>query len=52
MVYSSDHFPVSLTEIIDFFAGSFQRVDAWIFGRNMFGPVRGPWRDNSWKGGW
>jgi dihydrofolate reductase len=27
-------------------------VGAYIFGRNMFGPVRGPWRDNSWKGGW
>ena len=36
----------------DFFARSFLNVGAWIFGRNMFGPVRGPWRDNSWKGGW
>ena len=36
----------------DFFARSFQNVGAFIFGRNMFGPVRGPWRDNSWKGGW
>ena len=25
---------------------------AWILGRNMFGPVRGPWPDNSWKGWW
>ncbi len=36
----------------DFFARSFLNVGAYIFGRNMFGPVRGPWRDNSWKGGW
>jgi dihydrofolate reductase len=25
---------------------------AWILGRNMFGPVRGPWLDESWKGWW
>lgn len=25
---------------------------AWIMGRNMFGPVRGPWPDESWKGWW
>ncbi|MBA3671790.1 MAG: dihydrofolate reductase [Gemmatimonadaceae bacterium] len=25
---------------------------AWIIGRNMFGPVRGPWPDESWKGWW
>jgi dihydrofolate reductase len=36
----------------DFFARSFLNVGAYIFGRNMFGPVRGPWRDNSWKGWW
>jgi dihydrofolate reductase len=36
----------------DFFARSFQNVGAWIFGRNMFGPVRGPWPDSSWKGWW
>jgi dihydrofolate reductase len=27
-------------------------VGAWILGRNMFGPVRGPWPDQSWKGWW
>ena len=27
-------------------------MGAYIFGRNMFGPVRGPWPDNSWKGAW
>ena len=36
----------------DFFARRFLNVGAWIFGRNMFGPVRGPWPDNSWKGPW
>jgi dihydrofolate reductase len=36
----------------DFVAQSFQNVGAWILGRNMFGPVRGPWRDDSWKGWW
>ncbi len=30
----------------------FQNVGAWILGRNMFGPVRGPWPDESWKGWW
>ena len=31
---------------------SFDGVGAWILGRNMFGPVRGPWPDDSWKGWW
>ena len=30
----------------------FDNVGAWILGRNMFGPVRGPWPDDSWKGWW
>lgn len=30
----------------------FVGVGAWILGRNMFGPVRGPWPDESWKGWW
>jgi dihydrofolate reductase len=36
----------------DFAAASFANVGAWILGRNMFGPVRGPWPDESWKGWW
>ena len=36
----------------DFAARSFANVGAWILGRNMFGPVRGPWPDDSWKGWW
>src|SRR5262245_1193825 len=27
-------------------------IGAWILGRNMFGPIRGPWPDDSWKGWW
>lgn len=27
-------------------------IGAWILGRNMFGPVRGPWPDDAWKGWW
>ncbi len=30
----------------------FTGVGAWILGRNMFGPVRGPWPDESWRGWW
>jgi dihydrofolate reductase len=30
----------------------FAGFGAWILGRNMFGPVRGPWPDESWKGWW
>ena len=29
-----------------------ENVGAWILGRNMFGPVRGPWPDESWRGWW
>lgn len=36
----------------DFAARGFDNVGAWIMGRNMFGPVRGPWPDESWKGWW
>ncbi len=31
---------------------AFENVGAWILGRNMFGPARGPWPDDSWKGWW
>ncbi|MBZ4192615.1 dihydrofolate reductase family protein [Niabella beijingensis] len=31
---------------------SFENIGAWIMGRNMFGPVRGPWPDDEWKGWW
>ena len=36
----------------DFAARSMTGIGAWILGRNMFGPVRGPWPDESWRGWW
>jgi dihydrofolate reductase len=36
----------------DIAAQGFAGLGAWILGRNMFGPVRGPWPDESWKGWW
>jgi dihydrofolate reductase len=37
----------------DEFAGrGFKNVGAWILGRNMFGPIRGRWPDDAWKGWW
>jgi dihydrofolate reductase len=36
----------------DFAARGFDNVGAWILGRNMFGPVRGDWPDDNWKGWW
>jgi dihydrofolate reductase len=33
-------------------AAGFAGIGAWILGRNMFGPVRGPWPDEQWKGWW
>jgi dihydrofolate reductase len=36
----------------EFAARGFQNIGAWIIGRNMFGPVRGQWPDDSWKGWW
>jgi dihydrofolate reductase len=36
----------------DFIARGFANVGAWVLGRNMFGPVRGPWADESWRGWW
>lgn len=35
-----------------FVAAGFERIGATIMGRNMFGPVRGPWRDTDWSGWW
>lgn len=36
----------------EFAARGFRNIGAWILGRNMFGPVRGPWPDMNWKGWW
>lgn len=36
----------------DFARRGFENLGAWILGRNMFGPVRGPWPDDQWRGWW
>ena len=36
----------------EFAERGFKNVGAWILGRNMFGPIRGPWPDLEWKGWW
>lgn len=36
----------------DYAARGIQNIGAWILGRNMFSPSRGPWSDDSWKGWW
>ena len=36
----------------DIAARSGEGIGAWIMGRNMFGPIRGPWPDNAWRGWW
>ena len=35
-----------------FARASFDNIGAWILGRNMFAPSRGPWPDDGWKGWW
>lgn len=36
----------------EFATRGFTNIGAWILGRNMFGPVRGPWPDMTWRGWW
>jgi dihydrofolate reductase len=36
----------------DMAAQALSGIGAWILGRNMFGPIRGPWPDDNWKGWW
>lgn len=36
----------------DFMAAGFEGIGATIMGRTMFGPVRGPWPDDEWRGWW
>jgi dihydrofolate reductase len=56
-IMHSEMLGVGVTEGItgvddDFAAKGFENIGAWIMGRNMFGPLRGPWEDHSWKGWW
>jgi dihydrofolate reductase len=46
--------PGGATDSIDeaFAARGFENIGAWILGRNMFGPIRGPWPDDTWHGWW
>ncbi|HEY6620947.1 MAG TPA: dihydrofolate reductase family protein [Steroidobacteraceae bacterium] len=36
----------------EFASRGFSNIGAWIIGRNMFGPIRGEWPDENWKGWW
>lgn len=36
----------------DFARRGMENIGAWILGRNMFGPIRGPWPDDAWNGWW
>jgi len=49
-MYGKDEGTTGIDE--EFAARSMAGLGAWIMGRNMFGPVRGPWPDDSWKGWW
>jgi len=50
MVFGNDGGATGVDD--DFAARGFRNVGAWILGRNMFGPVRGPWPDDTWRGWW
>ncbi|MFZ1346212.1 MAG: hypothetical protein WAS32_04760, partial [Tabrizicola sp.] len=45
---------IGVAEGVDegFATEGFRNIGAWVLGRNMFGPVRGPWPDDSWQGWW
>jgi dihydrofolate reductase len=36
----------------EFAQRGFENIGSWILGRNMFGPIRGAWPDDEWKGWW
>jgi dihydrofolate reductase len=50
MLFGKDEGTTGVDE--DFAARGFRNIGAAIMGRNMFGPIRGPWPDMSWKGWW
>lgn len=50
MVFGKDGGTTGLDN--DFAIRGFRNVGAWILGRNMFAPTRGPWLDDGWKGWW
>jgi dihydrofolate reductase len=50
LLYGKDRGKIGIDN--DFAKRGTESVGAWILGRNMFGPVRGPWPDENWKGWW
>lgn len=50
MLFGSDSGTTGIDD--DFAARGFENIGAWILGRNMFGPIRGPWPDLNWNGWW
>ena len=49
-LFGVDHGTTGIDD--DFAARGFSNIGAWILGRNVFGPIRGPWPDMSWRGWW
>ncbi len=49
-VFGGDDGTTGLDE--QFAVRGFTNIGAWILGRNMFGPIRGPWPDLNWQGWW
>lgn len=49
-MYGKDEGTTGIDE--EFASRSFENLGAWIMGRNMFGPIRGDWPDEEWKGWW
>lgn len=49
-MYGKDEGTTGIDE--QFGAKSFENLGAWVMGRNMFGPVRGEWPDDGWRGWW
>ncbi len=50
MLYGRDSGSTGLDD--DFAARGTENIGSWILGRNMFGPIRGDWPDDNWKGWW
>lgn len=50
MLFGQDNGETGIDD--DFAARGFHNIGAWILGRNMFGPIRGEWPDDDWKGWW
>jgi dihydrofolate reductase len=49
-VFGAEHGETGMDD--EFAAGGFENIGGWIMGRNMFGPIRGEWANDDWKGWW